>query len=186
MGAAKLIAMDFPGYAIGGLAVGEGFEATKAVLGYTTPLLPVNKPRYLMGVGFPRDIVAAVAAGVDMFDCVLPTRNGRNANAFTLGGQIRLRNAGFAEDPLPIEPGCDCPACWSLGHGWEAPGPFSRAYLRHLFQAGEMLGPILVSLHNLRHFQRLMVDIRRTITEDDWLGFARRWPMAAPALGGVS
>ncbi|MDB5296614.1 MAG: queuine tRNA-ribosyltransferase [Phycisphaerales bacterium] len=151
--AAELVKMDFPGYALGGLAVGEGFEAMKAVLAHATPLLPPDKPRYLMGVGFPRDIVAAVAAGVDMFDCVLPTRNGRNAYAFTGTGAIRLRNSGFARDPGPIEPGCDCYACRT----------FTRGAIRHYFFAGEMLGPILVSLHNIRFFQRLMADVRRHI-----------------------
>jgi len=135
-------------------------------------------------VGYERDIVAAVRAGVDMFDCVLPTRNGRNASAFTASGQIRLRNARYVEDPGPIETGCDCPACDPSSHGWATPSgrPFSRGYIRHLFMAGEMLGPILVSLHNVRFFQRLMVDIRRTIQEDDWFGFAGRWPQAAAGL----
>src|SRR5262249_18000421 len=109
--AEKLVEMSFPGYAIGGLAVGEGFTNTLAVLRAVCPLLPDNKPRYLMGVGYPRDIVEAVALGVDMFDCVLPTRNGRNASAFTSTGSIRLRNSQFTRDPGPIEPGCDCYAC---------------------------------------------------------------------------
>ena len=111
-----------------------------------------------MGVGYERDIVAAVLAGVDMFDCVLPTRNGRSSNAFTRSGQIRLKNSKFKLDPGPIEAGCDCAACDPARHGMKTPegGPFSRAYLRHLFLVDEMLGPILVSLHNLRHFQRLM------------------------------
>jgi queuine tRNA-ribosyltransferase len=141
-----------------------------------------------MGVGYERDILAAVLAGVDMFDCVLPTRNGRNANAFTPTGQIRLRNAGFAEDPAPIEDGCDCQACRPAAYGWATPDgvPFSRGYIRHLFMAGEMLGPILVSLHNVRYFQRLMLDIRQTIREDDWLGLAGRWPQAAAGLWGVA
>jgi queuine tRNA-ribosyltransferase len=178
----RICGIELPGYAIGGVAVGEPFEEIARVVRHTAPLMPEAKPRYLMGVGYERDIVAAVLAGVDMFDCVLPTRNGRNANAFTPLGQIRLRNAAFSEDPLPLEPGCDCPACSPWAHGWAAPAPFSRGYLRHLFQAGEMLGPILVSLHNVRYFQRLMTDIRRTITEDDWLGFARRWPIAAPGV----
>ncbi len=121
-----------------------------------------------MGVGYERDVVAAVQAGVDMFDCVLPTRNGRNANAFARTGPLRLRNARFRDDGRVIEPGCDCPACGG-GH--------SRAYLRHLFLAGEMLGPILVSLHNLRHYQRLMLDIQRAIREDSWLALARSWPI---------
>ncbi len=176
--AQRICAIDLPGYAIGGVAVGESPQSIAAVVRHTAPLMPDDKPRYLMGVGYERDIVAAVRAGVDMFDCVLPTRNGRNANAFTPSGQIRLRNAQFASDPGPIEPGCDCPACDPAAHGWRTPGPFSRGYIRHLFMAGEMLGPILVSLHNVRLFQRLMVDIRRTIREDDWLGFAGRWPQA--------
>lgn len=170
--------IDLPGYAIGGVAVGESPDDIARVVRHTAPQMPEHKPRYLMGVGYERDIVAAVRAGVDMFDCVLPTRNGRNANAFTPSGQIRLRNARFADDPEPIEPGgaCDCEACRPVWTG--APGPFSRGTLRHLFMSGEMLGPILVSLHNLRYFQRLMVDIRRTIRDDDWPGFARRWPAA--------
>ncbi len=183
--------MDLPGYAIGGVAVGEDFAGMKAVVEHTAPLLPADRPRYLMGVGYPCDLVMAVRAGVDMFDCVLPTRNGRNANAFTREGQIRLRNAKFAEDPRPIEEGCDCPACgagagvWGRGSGQNpGPGPqtpapsVSRSYLRHLFMAGEMLGPILVSLHNLRYFQRLMLDIRRAISDNDWSLVRRNWPAA--------
>ncbi len=180
--AQRICAIDVPGYAIGGVAVGESPEAIASVVRHTAPLMPEDRPRYLMGVGYERDLVAAVRAGVDMFDCVLPTRNGRNANAFTRNGQIRLRNAQFAEDPSPIESGCDCPACSPSTHGWSTPAPFSRGYIRHLFMAGEMLGPILVSLHNVRLFQRLMVDIRRTIREDDWLGFAGRWPQAASGV----
>jgi queuine tRNA-ribosyltransferase len=185
--AQRVTAIDLPGYAIGGVAVGEGPEQIAAVVRHTTPLMPEEKPRYLMGVGYERDLVAAVLAGVDMFDCVLPTRNGRNANAFTRDGQIRLRNSAYTLDAGPIEAGCDCPACSPATHGWATPEglPFSRGYLRHLFAAGEMLGPILVSLHNVRYFQRLMLDIRRTILEDDWLGFAGRWPQAAAGLWGV-
>lgn len=176
--------VELPGYAIGGVAVGEGFEEILRVVDHTAPLLPEQKPRYLMGVGYERDIVAACRAGVDMFDCVLPTRNGRNANAFTPTGQMRLKNAKFARDERPLDPGCDCHACRPDLHGWETPGgaPISRAYLRHLFIAQEMLGPILVSLHNIRHFQRLMVDIRGAIRDDGWLAFGRRWPVAADAL----
>jgi queuine tRNA-ribosyltransferase len=160
-------AFDLPGYAIGGVAVGEGTDAIRQVVEFTAPLLPEDRPRYLMGVGYERDIVMAVAAGVDMFDCVLPTRNGRNANAFTREGPIRLRNARFADDPLPIDPGCDCEAC---------AGGFSRAYLRHLFMAEEMLGPTLVSVHNIRHFQRLMMDVRTAIREGAWPGLLSAWP----------
>jgi len=180
----RICAIDLPGYAIGGVAVGEDSEAIARVVRFTAPLMPESRPRYLMGVGYERDIVAAVRAGVDMFDCVLPTRNGRNANAFTRTGQIRLRNAKYAEDPGPIESGCDCAACDPAAQGWRTPEarPFSRGYIRHLFMAGEMLGPILVSLHNVRHFQRLMADLRRTILEEDWVGFGSRWPVAGAGL----
>ncbi len=174
--------VELPGYAIGGVAVGESTEDIAKVVEHTAPLLPSDKPRYLMGVGYERDIVMAVRAGIDMFDCVLPTRNGRNANAFTATGQIRLRNAKYAEDDLPIEHGCDCPACAPASHGWLTyqGGTFSRAYLRHLFYAEEMLGPILVTLHNLRYFQRFMADLRATIQTGDWVGFWVRWPVAGP------
>jgi queuine tRNA-ribosyltransferase len=153
--AKRLVGLDLPGYALGGLAVGEGFAAMERVLKATTPLLPEGKPRYLMGVGFPRDIVAGVLAGIDMFDCVMPTRNGRNAYAFTASGPLRLRNAGLARDTGPMEEGCDCYGC----------RVFTRGAVRHYFQAGEMLGPILVSLHNVRFYQRLMADLRRAIAE---------------------
>jgi queuine tRNA-ribosyltransferase len=184
--AERVCAIDLPGYAIGGVAVGEGPDEIEAVVRHTAPLMPADRPRYLMGVGYERDIVGAVRAGVDMFDCVLPTRNGRNANAFTRDGQIRLRNARFAEDDGALESGCDCPSCDPGGHGWRTPEgrPFSRAYIRHLFAAGEMLGPILVSMHNVRYFQRLMLDIRRAIREDDWSGFMGRWPTAGAAGAG--
>ena len=155
----------------------------RTVVEHTAELLPEDKPRYLMGVGYERDIVMAVAAGVDMFDCVLPTRNGRMASVFTRSGRLRLRNARFREDPSPIEEDCDCPAC---------AGGFSRAYLRHCFLAEEMLGPILCSLHNLRHFQRLLLDIRRAIAEDSWSSLPDRWPVllseaetADPESGGL-
>ncbi|MGD9689577.1 MAG: tRNA guanosine transglycosylase [Phycisphaerales bacterium] len=173
--AQRVTGVDLPGYAIGGVAVGEEFDDIRRVVEHTAPLLPEGTPRYLMGVGYERDLLAAVRAGVDMFDCVLPTRNGRNANAFTPTGQIRLRNAGFAEDRQPIEPGCDCSAC--AGEGPDG-RPFSRAYLRHLFMAGEMLGPILVSLHNLRYFQRFMRDVRAAIPTGDWAGVLARYPVA--------
>ena len=179
----RICGIDLPGYAIGGVAVGEGPEDIARVVRHTAPLMPDAKPRYLMGVGYERDLLAAVLAGVDMFDCVLPTRNGRNANAFTSTGQIRLRNAQYTLDERPLEEGCDCVAC-----GGDPCTPASerratsRAYIRHLFLAGEMLGPILVSLHNLRHFQRFMLDIRRTIGMDDWAGLVGRWPVALPGL----
>ncbi|MSR68930.1 MAG: tRNA guanosine(34) transglycosylase Tgt [Phycisphaerales bacterium] len=168
-------AFDLAGYAIGGVAVGEGTAAIESVVRHTAPLLPIDRPRYLMGVGYPRDIVMAVESGVDMFDCVLPTRNGRNGMAFTRAGAIRLRNAVHTDDQQPIESDCDCEAC---------AGGFSRAYLRHLFMAGEMLGPTLVSLHNIRLFQRLLLDIRRAIDEDTWLHFRRAWPCTQQVLDG--
>lgn len=202
--ASQVTNIELPGYAIGGVAVGEGFDEIVKVVEHTAPLLPENKPRYLMGVGYERDIFAAVKAGVDMFDCVLPTRNGRNAFAFTPIGTVRLRNAKYADDPRPLDPTCDCLACAPASHGWTFPpappatldrfgknqggvsspnptGCFSRAYLRHLFMAKEMLGPILVSLHNVRHFQRLMVDIRAAIRDDGWSALARHWPVTSPA-----
>jgi queuine tRNA-ribosyltransferase len=168
--ARKLIELDFPGYAIGGLAIGEGFDAMWQILDVVTPLLPADKPRYLMGVGFPRDIVAAVAAGVDMFDCVMPTRNGRNAYAFTAQGPLRLKNSRLQRDSGPMEEGCDCYACRT----------FTRGAIRHFFFAGEMLGPILVSLHNIRFYQRLMEDIRRAIAAGTFAQFRQtdpRWSL---------
>jgi queuine tRNA-ribosyltransferase len=159
--ARRLVEMDFAGYALGGLAVGEGFAAMQRVLENVTAALPANKPRYLMGVGFPRDIVAAVAAGIDMFDCVLPTRNGRNSYAFTANGPLRLRNSAHQRDGGPIEAGCDCYACRH----------FSRGAIRHFFFAGEMLGPVLVSVHNMRFYQRLMADVRLAIEEGRFAQF---------------
>ena len=159
--ATELVRMDFPGYAIGGLAVGEGFLAMKRVLELAAPILPVEKPRYLMGVGYPRDIATAVASGMDMFDCTLPTRNGRNAYAFTASGPIRLRNSQYQRDKGPIEAGCDCYAC----------GHFSRGAIRHYFFAGEMLGPILVSVHNMRFYQRFMADIRQSVGDGSFVRF---------------
>ena len=188
----RVCAMDLPGFAIGGVAVGEGFDQIVRVVAHCAERMPEDKPRYLMGVGYERDLVASVRSGVDMFDCVLPTRNGRNANAFTRTGQIRLKNAKFAEDDRPIEDGCDCVACspgpleWA-GQGVdgklpEGGGWFSRAYIRHLFMSEEMLGPLLVSLHNVRHFQRLMLDIRVAVRDDCWSALAERWPVASPGV----
>jgi len=166
---------DTPGFAIGGVAVGEPPEEIERVVAHTAPKLPTDKPRYLMGVGYERDIVRAVRAGVDMFDCVMPARNARNGSAMTPTGQIRLKNARFKDDPAPIVEGCDCPACKGPASGG---GGYSRAYLRHLFHADEMLGPTLVSLHNLRHMARFMADLRATVASGDWAGFAARWPVA--------
>ncbi|MHC4524309.1 MAG: tRNA guanosine(34) transglycosylase Tgt [Planctomycetota bacterium] len=159
--ARELIPMDFDGYAIGGLSVGEGHDHMIRTVGHTTPLLPEDKPRYLMGVGMPIDIVEAVRTGVDMFDCVLPTRNGRNAYAFTDNGPIRLRNSKHVIDTDPIEQECPCYACQNFGKGT----------IRHFFNVGEMLGPILVSIHNLTYYQKLIKTIRSQIenrTFSDW------------------
>ena len=154
--AAQLVAMNFAGYAIGGLSVGEAEGELHAVLDATCPVLPADRPRYLMGVGRPQDILEAIRRGVDMFDCVMPTRNGRNGLAFTDSGPLRLRNLIHQRDPRPLDATCPCPAC-----------RHSRGYLRHLFMAKEMLGPILVSAHNLTYYQRLVADARRAI-EADW------------------
>jgi queuine tRNA-ribosyltransferase len=147
--------MDFPGYALGGFSVGETPAQMTAALGPTAALLPADRPRYLMGVGRPEDILAAVQAGIDMFDCVLPTRNGRNAMAFTNEGAVRIRNACHRRDPRPLESDCECYTCRG----------FSRAYLHHLFIAQEMLGPTLLSLHNVAFYCRLMADVRQVIAE---------------------
>jgi queuine tRNA-ribosyltransferase len=152
--AEDLVAMDFDGYAVGGVSVGEGREEVRQALAVTTHLLPADRPRYLMGVGRPQDILDAVATGIDLFDCVMPTRNGRNASCFTATGPVKLRNAIHREDLRPIEPGCDCLACRG----------FSRSYLRHLFMAKEMLGPILASIHNLHYLHRLTRGIREAIS----------------------
>ena len=152
--------LDFPGYAVVGLSVGETPEEMYRVLAFTAPALPRGKPRYLMGVGRPQDLLAAIAEGIDLFDCVMPTRNGRNALAFTDQGSLRLRNRQFERDPRPLEEGCPCAAC-----------RHSRGYLRHLFMAGEMLGPILLSIHNLTYYQRLLAGAREAIATDRFSEF---------------
>jgi queuine tRNA-ribosyltransferase len=149
-----LVGIGFDGYAIGGLAVGEPEAERNAMLDVLDPLLPRERPRYLMGVGRPEDIVAAVCRGVDLFDCVMPTRNARNGFLFTRGGTLRIRNAKYARDTRPIEPGCACYAC--------ANG-FSRAYLRHLDRCNEILASQLATIHNLHHYQRLMASLREAI-----------------------
>lgn len=153
--ATALRELDFLGYALGGFSVGETAEQMVTALAPAAALLPEDRPRYLMGVGRPEDILAAVARGIDMFDCVLPTRNGRNAFAFTADGPVRLRNACHKRDSAPLESGCRCYTCRH----------YSRAYLHHLFVADEMLGPTLLSLHNLAFYVRLMEDIRAAIRE---------------------
>ncbi len=151
--ALALVDIGFEGYAVGGLAVGEGQAAMFATLEATTPHLPADRPRYLMGVGTPDDLLGAVARGIDMFDCVIPTRGGRTARAFTSWGVANLRNARFASDPDALDPGCACPACTR----------HSRAYLHHLFRAEEMLGPMLLTWHNLTYYQDLMRGLRAAI-----------------------
>lgn len=161
--ARELVSIPFEGYAVGGLSVGETPEEMYATTAITTQCLPVEKPRYLMGVGTPRDLIENVARGVDLFDCVMPTRNGRNGLAFTDQGPLKLRNAVHREDTRPVMEGCPCLAC-----------RHSRGYLRHLFQANEMLGPILLSHHNLVYYGDLMRQIREAIAAGEFVGFAKR------------
>jgi len=161
---AALTDIGFEGYAVGGLAVGEGQEAMFTTLECTTPLLPSDKPRYLMGVGTPADLIGAVRRGIDMFDCVMPTRSGRTGRAYTRGGVINIRNARHAEDNRPLDPQCACPACRS----------HSRAYLHHLFKANEMLGPMLLTWHNIQYYQDLMAELRAGILAGDLAGTAAR------------
>jgi queuine tRNA-ribosyltransferase len=166
--ARALVELNFPGYAVGGLSVGEKPEEMYGTLEATCPVLPAEKPRYLMGVGRPEDLLEAIRRGIDMFDCVMPTRNGRNALAFTNHGTLRFRNAIHQRDPRPIEADCPCPAC-----------RHSRAYVRHLFMADEMLGPILLTAHNLTYYQRLMASARAAIEADSFVEFheerKRKW-----------
>ena len=160
--AEKLIDIGFDGYAVGGLAVGEGQEAMFGVLDYAPDMLPKDRPRYLMGVGKPDDLVGAVERGIDMFDCVLPTRSGRNGQAFTWNGPLNLRNARFAEDTGPLDDRCQCPVCTT----------YSRAYIHHLVKSGEMLGAMLVTEHNLSFYQALMQGMRDAIAGGRFASFA--------------
>ena len=159
--AAALVDIGFDGYAIGGLAVGEGQPAMFGVLDYAPGQLPADKPRYLMGVGKPDDLVGAVARGVDMFDCVLPTRSGRNGQAFTWNGPVNIRNAKHAEDQAPLDDACDCPVC----------ATWTRAYLHHLVRSGEMLGAMLMTQHNLHFYQALMQAMRDAIAAGRFAAF---------------
>ncbi len=160
--AQQLIDIGFDGYAVGGLAVGEGQQAMFATLDFAPDMLPADKPRYLMGVGKPDDIVGAVERGIDMFDCVLPTRSGRNGQAFTWAGPLNIRNARFAEDQGPLDPRCTCPVC----------ATWSRAYLHHLVKSGEMLGAMLMTQHNIHFYQALMQGIREAIANERFASFA--------------
>ncbi|WP_101925833.1 tRNA guanosine(34) transglycosylase Tgt [Luteimonas rhizosphaerae] len=168
--------IGFDGYAIGGLAVGETEDERNAMLDHTAPQLPQDRPRYLMGVGRPEDLVEAVARGVDMFDCVMPTRNARNGHFFTSTGVIRIRNAQYEKDLRPIEEGCGCEAC---------SGGFTRAYLRHLDRCGEMLGPMLGTLHNLWYYQTLMADMRAAIAAGTFSVFRESFHAARRGTGAA-
>jgi queuine tRNA-ribosyltransferase len=163
--AEELCRHDLVGHAIGGVSVGEHEAAIDLAVRAATPHLPPEKPRYLMGVGTPRDFARAISAGVDLFDCVTPTRHGRNHQAYVPGGRINLRNQRFADDPGPLEEGCDCPTC----------ARFSRAYLRHLAVSGEMLAGTLLTMHNLRFFQRMMDEARAAIGAGTFPEVAARW-----------
>jgi queuine tRNA-ribosyltransferase len=170
----RLEQIDFEGYAVGGLAVGEGQEAMFATLDTTTPLMRADKPRYLMGVGKPDDIVGAVARGIDMFDCVLPTRSGRTGQAFTPRGTVNIKNARHADDPRPLDESCACPACTR----------YSRAYLHHLFKAEEVLGLMLLSRHNITYYQHLTRGIREAIDNGQFADFANQF-YETRALGDI-
>jgi queuine tRNA-ribosyltransferase len=159
--ATELAALDFPGYALGGFSVGETVAQMTTALGPCAAMLPSEKPRYLMGVGRPQDIVEAIGCGIDLFDCVMPTRNGRNALAFTDAGVVKIRNARHRRDSGPLESGCPCYTCRH----------FSRAYLHHLFGAQEMLGPTLLSLHNVGYYLRLVARAREAIEQGQWASF---------------
>ena len=161
----ELAGLGFDGLALGGLSVGEPIEEMYSVVSEVGPKLPEDKPRYLMGVGAPQDILEAIGSGVDMFDCVLPTRNARNGQAFVRGGRINIRQARYKEDPLPLEPGCSCPCC----------SRFERRYLRHLSQTGEMLVSRLLTLHNLHHYGSLMAGAREAIAIGRFDEFKRDW-----------
>ncbi|WP_341861616.1 tRNA guanosine(34) transglycosylase Tgt [Gymnodinialimonas sp. 57CJ19] len=157
--------IEFDGYAVGGLAVGEGQEAMFGCLDFAPDQLPVNKPRYLMGVGKPDDIVGAVKRGIDMMDCVLPSRSGRTGQAWTRRGQVNIKNARHADDPRPLDENCTCPACAN----------YSRAYLHHVFRAQEMISGMLLTWHNLHYYQQLMAEMRDAIAADDFAGFEARF-----------
>jgi len=173
---AALVDMDFPGYAVGGVSVGEPKEDMLRIMAHTPHRLPANKPRYLMGVGTPEDLVEGVAQGVDMFDCVMPTRNARNGHLFTRFGDLKIRNARHRADERPLDETCTCHAC--KGHtraDGSASGGFSRAYLHHLERCGEMLGPMLASIHNLHYYLNLMREIRESLDAGAFADFVLRF-----------
>ena len=173
-----LVEMDFPGYAIGGVSVGEPKEDMQRLTAYTPHRLPENKPRYLMGVGTPEDLVYGVQHGVDMFDCVMPTRNARNGHLFTRYGDLKIRNARHKNDPSPIDESCTCHACaGSSGVAWKDGGRegFSRAYLHHLERCGEMLAPMLATVHNLHYYLQLMSEVRAALDAGTFTEFVTRF-----------
>ena len=169
----RLVALDFPGYAVGGVSVGEGTELLREMTGLVLALLPPEKPRYVMGIGPPEDLLWAVGKGADMFDCVLPTRNGRTGYAFTSEGVVRIRNRVHATSTEPLDPGCTCYACRN----------FSRGYLRHLFQVGEVLGLTLLSLHNVHYFCGVMAGAREAIRRGEFRAFVERAISQGPVTG---
>jgi queuine tRNA-ribosyltransferase len=175
---AALVAMDFPGYAVGGVSVGEPKDEMLRIMAHTPHLLPTHKPRYLMGVGTPEDLVQGVADGVDMFDCVMPTRNARNGTIFTRYGDLKLRNARHKTDHQPIDTTCTCYACTGTsGVSWDDGGRegFSRAYLHHLDRCGEMLGPMLATIHNLHYYLNLMTEVRASLDAGAFGAFRARF-----------
>ncbi len=171
--ARELVKRDLPGYAIGGLSVGETKRQMEEILGLVTPLLPDDKPRYLMGVGYPEDLITAVGLGVDMFDCVLPTRSARHSQVFTSRGRLRMRNSAHARSTLPLDPDCGCYACAN----------YTRGYIRHLMMAGEMLGMTLLSIHNLSFYTALMRRAREAILTGRYAEFASEW---LPRVSGAA
>jgi queuine tRNA-ribosyltransferase len=180
----KLVEMDLPGYAIGGVSVGEPKEEMLRIMAHTPHRLPDNKPRYLMGVGTPEDLVAGVLSGVDMFDCVMPTRNARNGHYFTRYGDLKIRNARYKSDQLPIDPSCSCYTCAgdaqsNLSHTNSTASThstgFSRSYLHHLDRCGEMLGPMLASIHNLHYFLNLVREMRAALDNEVFDSFVKKF-----------
>ncbi len=173
---AALVEMDFPGYAVGGVSVGEPKEEMLRIMAHTPHLLPQDKPRYLMGVGTPEDLVEGVTQGVDMFDCVMPTRNARNGHLFTRFGDLKIRNARHRTDERPLDETCSCYACKGTTTATgETSGGFSRAYLHHLERCGEMLGPMLATIHNLHYYLNLMREIREALDAGRFAAFAQQF-----------
>ncbi|MFO1279251.1 MAG: tRNA guanosine(34) transglycosylase Tgt [Burkholderiaceae bacterium] len=171
-----LVEMNFPGYAVGGVSVGEPKEDMQRIMAHTPHRLPANKPRYLMGVGTPEDLVDGVAAGVDMFDCVMPTRNARNGHLFTRFGDLKIRNARHKSDHRPLDETCTCYTCaGATGPGGSVSGGFSRAYLHHLDRCGEMLGPMLTTIHNLHYYLNLMREVRAALDAGTFSAFRARF-----------